>query len=211
MFSKFRILPLMMLVAMIVFVFKVNGVADGVSEIVKAANAAQDVESKPAQEQPQADAPPEVEEIKPARGLDPLMMSKSELDLLQSLSTRRQELEDWASQLIMRERLLNATEKRIDTKIARLESIEAQVKVLVAGHEERENAQLDSIVKVYSSMKPKAAAPIFEKLDMDIQVQVATRMKEAKMGLILAAMSEEAAMLLTTELATRAKMPPIDG
>ncbi|MCK5576285.1 MAG: hypothetical protein KAI28_10750 [Sphingomonadales bacterium] len=211
MFSKFRLLPLLMLVAMIVFVFKANGVADGVSEIVKAANAAQDVENKPAQEQPQADVPPEVEEIKPARGLDPLMMSKSELDLLQSLSTRRQELEDWASQLIMRERLLNATEKRIDTKIARLESIEAQVKVLVAGHEERENVQLDSIVKVYSSMKPKAAAPIFEKLDMDIQVQVATRMKEAKMGLILAAMSEEAAMLLTTELATRAKMPPIDG
>ena len=220
MFSKFRILPLLMLVATIGFVIKVNIVADGVSEIVNAANAAQETETQTTDTSPQTpatnqgdvtDVPPIAEDVKPPRGLDPLMMSKSELDLLQSLSSRRQELEDWASQLTMRERLLNATEKRIDTKISRLESIEAQVRVLVETHEERENAQLNSIVKVYSSMKPKDAAPIFEKLDMPIQLEVATRMKEAKMGLILAAMSADAATLLTTELATRAQMPPIDG
>jgi len=215
MFSKFRILPILMLVATIGFVNKVNGVADGVTEIVNAANAAQVTENlDPAQVQEVNDAnnkPAVLQAPASQQGLDPLLMSKSELDLLQSLSTRRQELEDWASQLTMREHLLNATEKRIDTKITRLESIEAQVRVLVESHEERENAQLESIVKVYSIMKPKDAASIFEKLDMVIQLEVATRMKESKMGPILAAMSADAATKLTTELATRAQMPPIDG
>ncbi|MCG8505143.1 MAG: hypothetical protein MI755_11090, partial [Sphingomonadales bacterium] len=127
------------------------------------------------------------------------------------LAERRVELDRRSDEIAIREGILEATERRIDEKIARLEGLEGQIKSLVSKHEEIENAELASIVKVYQTMKPKDAARIFERLDMEIQVEVATRMKEAKMAPILAAMSAEAAKTLTIELATRAQLPEIEG
>jgi len=141
----------------------------------------------------------------------PAFMSRSEIDLLQDLSNRRQELEARRQQLDTRERLLMATEKRIDKKIERLKSIEAEIKDLLRTHSEEEEAQLNSLVKVYEAMKPKDAARIFEKLDMDILISVIERMKERKVAPVLAEMDPDAAKALTIELATRKQLPSIDG
>ena len=82
---------------------------------------------------------------------------------------------------------------------------------LVKSYEDNENEQLQSLVKVYETMKPKDAARIFARLNMDIQLEVAMRMKEAKMAPIMAAMPAEAAEALTVELASRAVLPELDG
>ena len=56
-------------------------------------------------------------------------------------------------------------------------------------------------------MKPKDAARIFESLEMPILISVVERMKERKVAPIMAAMSSEAANLLTKELATKKQLP----
>jgi len=111
----------------------------------------------------------------------------------------------------MRERLLETTERRIDNKIAQLQNLEGRISALVETYEANENEQLSSIVKVYETMKPKDAARIFERLSMAIQLDVAIRMKESKMALIMAQMSDDAAELLTSELANRASLPELEG
>ncbi|MFY7962270.1 MAG: magnesium transporter MgtE N-terminal domain-containing protein, partial [Elsteraceae bacterium] len=57
------------------------------------------------------------------------------------------------------------------------------------------------------SMKPKEAAQIFDKLEMDVLLGVAQRMKEGKVAPILASMQPEKAKLLTQILAVQGQAP----
>ncbi len=211
--TRLRILPLVMVFAAAGFTFKAGNVFTDVSQLVQRAEA-QEPAGAAKGDTAVAEDTGDDEESGARQSLvvsDPLLMSRSELDLLQDLANRRLQLDEREEQIDMREKLLKATEQRIDGKIVRLESLVTQIGDLVRAHEEQENAQLRSIVKVYENMKPKKAAKIFERLDMDIQIEVATRMKEVKMAPIMAAMSQEGARKLTVALAIRAKLPPLEG
>jgi len=70
---------------------------------------------------------------------------------------------------------------------------------------------MKSLVKVYESMKPKDAARIFERLEMDILIDVTVRMKEVKMAAVLAKMESEKARELTVRLANLRKFPENGG
>jgi flagellar motility protein MotE (MotC chaperone) len=211
---RLRILPLVMVFATVGFTFKAGNVFTDVSQLVQRAQAQEAANPAEGSAAAAAKAGDQQPTEAPQQSLvvsDPLLMSRSELDLLQDLANRRQQLDGREEQIDMREKLLTATEQRIDGKIVRLESLVTEIGELVRAHEEQENAQLRSIVKVYENMKPKSAAKIFERLDMDIQIDVAMRMKEVKMAPIMAAMSQEGARKLTVALAIRAKLPPLEG
>lgn len=133
--------------------------------------------------------------------------SRSEAQLLRDLNNKRPNLDSREKQLELRERLLEAAEKRVDGKISELRALEARLKQLTGVQEEQANKQFLSLVKVYETMKPKDAAKVFEKLDMTVQIAVASRMKEAKMAAILSQMTPDSAKQLTMELANKAKLP----
>jgi flagellar motility protein MotE (MotC chaperone) len=59
------------------------------------------------------------------------------------------------------------------------------------------------LVKTYETMKPKDAARIFDTLEMEVLIEVAQRMKEAKLAPVLAAMDPAKAQSVTVELAAR--------
>lgn len=135
--------------------------------------------------------------------VDPAMMSQSELALLRDLSSRRNDLDARETELEMRSRLLQATERRVESKISDLKTLEGHVKSLLVKHEDQENQKIVGIVKVYEKMKAADAARILEGLDMSIQIDVAQRMSQLKMAPIMAKMSGKAAQRLSTELATK--------
>jgi flagellar motility protein MotE (MotC chaperone) len=56
-------------------------------------------------------------------------------------------------------------------------------------------------------MKPKEAAEIFNKLEMDVLLGVAQRMKEGKVAPILASMQPDKARMLTQILAVQGQAP----
>lgn len=134
-------------------------------------------------------------------------MTDEELVLLQSLSQRREELEQRARDIDQREILLKAAEQRIDQKIAELERLQASIEALLVEHDEQSEAQLQSLVRIYESMKPKEAARIFEELDMEVLLEVLERMKERKTAPILAQMDPRRAKAVTLELAQRRELP----
>jgi len=129
------------------------------------------------------------------------MMSPSEIDVLQKLAQRRQELDKRAADIAQQQVLLKAAEQRIDDKIAKLQSIETDIGGLADKRDQQEDARLKSLVKIYETMKPTDAARIFEQLDMPVLLDVLKRMREAKAAPILAAMDPEKAKIATTELA----------
>ena len=73
---------------------------------------------------------------------------------------------------------------------------------------QQETAQIDSLVKVYTAMKPKDAARIFESLDAKVRLGVAGRMKPDTMAGIMASLPADVAKKMTVELAERFKMTP---
>ena len=138
-------------------------------------------------------------------------LSAAEIALLQDLSTRRQELDAREAGFETRERLLAEAEKRIDEKIVQLARLEKEILALVEVQETTDNKKLDSLVRVYERMRPRDAARIIESLDIALQLEVATRMREIKMAAILSAMDPAAARELTNRLASSVQLPQTDG
>jgi flagellar motility protein MotE (MotC chaperone) len=145
--------------------------------------------------------------VKGAGGPDPFTLTDEEINLLQSLSKRRESIEQQARELEQREVLLKAAESRIDEKVAELEALRKSIEGLVEEHDEEADAQIKSLVKIYEAMKPKDAARIFEQLDMVVLLSVIERMKERKTAPILANMDPERAKTITLELAQRRSLP----
>ena len=92
-----------------------------------------------------------------------------------------------------------------------MKALEEKIQQYLQQHDEQGEQQLKSLVKVYENMKPKDAARIFEQLDLDILLDVAERMREAKMAPILANMDPGKAKQITVELATRRDLPKTGG
>jgi flagellar motility protein MotE (MotC chaperone) len=139
---------------------------------------------------------------------DPLSMSPAEIDVLQKLAQRRQELDKRAAEMAQQQVLLKAAEQRIDDKIAKLQSIETDIGSLEDKRDQQDDQRLKSLVKIYESMKPADAARIFEQLDMPVLLEVLKRMHEAKAAPVLAAMDPEKAKVATTALADSRRQEP---
>lgn len=130
-------------------------------------------------------------------------MSAAEVDVLESLSERRKLLDKREREIEIREKLVLATESRVKLKVAELQSLEEHIQELLGQVDEAEQTQADSLVKVYEAMKAKDAARIFENLNQDILIRVASGMKEAKIAAIMSAMNPAKAQALTVLLANR--------
>jgi flagellar motility protein MotE (MotC chaperone) len=134
--------------------------------------------------------------------------TESELAVLQSLSKRRIELERRQRELELRENLLKAAEKRVGARIAELKSIEKRIEKELSKQDDESMAQYMRLVKMYAAMKPKQAAQIFNRLDLDILTAMVQRMRPQAMAKILAAMDPSAARRLTMELARSSDVQP---
>jgi flagellar motility protein MotE (MotC chaperone) len=130
-------------------------------------------------------------------------VSPTERAVLERLQERRQELETRAREVDIRESLLKAAEKRIESKVDEMKGVESRISAAAQQKEEADNARFKSIVTMYENMKPKDAGRIFDRLEMSVLIEVASRIKPQKMADILAQMSAEAAEKLTVELARR--------
>ena len=138
---------------------------------------------------------------------DPTLLTQSEIDLLQQLAERRDELDVREREIGQRTGLLNAAETRIDKKVAELKVLQGTIEGLIKTHKTQRDNQMASLVKIYQNMKPKDAARIFEELDMDILLMVAEGMKERSLAPIMATMNPAKAKDMTVELARLRKLP----
>ena len=138
---------------------------------------------------------------------DQQIASANEADLLTMLSRRRVELDARESQIQTQADILAATEKRVDAKIAQLQTLQNKISSLLGDRDDAQKAQIAALVKTYSAMKPASAAKIFETLPDPVLVPVAQQMKSDVMSLVLAQMSSDKASALTIKLADRLTLP----
>ncbi len=205
---KLRLLPLLIVAAVVMLGARVGDLWQGLAQAATA------------EEQKTAAARPETPAVASAAAspaaapapagvlpVDPFSLTDSEIELLQKLAARREELEKRSLELEQREALLTAAESRIEERILELKTLQANIEGMIEQRDEKQEAQLRSLVKIYESMKPKEAARIFEELDMTVLLEVIDRMKERKSAPILAKMNPDKAKQITVELADRHKLP----
>lgn len=130
-------------------------------------------------------------------------ISPAELKIIQSLSARRTELDardqDFATTLP----LMVAAEQKIDAKVKALEALKAEMQGLLGQVDEREKAEIDRLVQVYSAMRPKEAAPVLASLEDRVRLPVAAAMRPRTLAAIMVQMSPAQAKELTEKLAAR--------
>jgi len=202
-----RPLPAVFVLALTLLVIKGTGLAlDAHAASADAAKAS----AQPADPAPKADHTPPTKsgDAAQADGTDTdSATSASEVDVLTSLAQRRAELDARAQALDMRANLIAAAEQRVDAKIADLKALQAQIQTLLGQRDAVQEKQIASLVKVYSAMKPKDAARIFNTLDAPVLLAVAGAMKPDALALIMAQMEPRQAQDLTVKLADKLKLP----
>lgn len=145
------------------------------------------------------------------RSEDEAALTDEDIKILQQLGDRRRDLDKRAEDMDQRDALLQASEKRIDAKIAEMQKMRADLEKLLGQAGGQQGEQLKSLVKIYENMKPAQAAKVFEQLDMNVLLAVINEMKEAKAAPIMAAMDPQKAKAVTTELIKRKDLPKLDS
>lgn len=211
--SRLKIFPLLMVVAALAFGLRAFDVYTGL-ELLNAPVQAQDqpteddLAAQDAEDESQESAAePQEEPNRP-----PLVVglpNDEEMELITQLRQRRETLESRSTSLDLQEKLLESTEKRINQKIGQLEVLEERIKSHLRLFEEKETEQLQSIVSIYETMKPKEAAPRFEALSLQTQLDLVQLMNPRKVAALMEKMTPRKASVLTTELATKAQPPSI--
>ena len=216
---NFRVLPIVVLVAFLVLVMKIPNIyrmAEGLLLNTRVVAYAEAQETRDSEEKKIREIPSEKalendveKKDKDEKPLDPVLFTRSEIELLQELSRRRKELDGRERAIIQREGLLMAAESRLEVKINELELIKTDIETLITKYNAQEEEKFKGLVSIYEKMKPKDSARIFDQLDIEILLEVFERMKASKSASILAQMKAARAKEITSRIAERREMPEL--
>jgi flagellar motility protein MotE (MotC chaperone) len=230
--TRFKMLPLLVLVASLSFGIRFGEFMTGVSASPGTANAqaeAQQVEggeiseleeppSAPSlnnEDEPRTAGLPDRIETDSSKWRDAseadIEFSDVRMELFEDLKKRRATLDEQARELAVREALLKAAQQEIDQKYQELVSLRSEIETLLKQQSDEEKARVASLVKIYEGMKPKDAARIFNTLDMDVLLNVVGRMSERKSAPIIASMDPARARNLTIMLMEQKALPDLVG
>lgn len=130
-------------------------------------------------------------------------LSPAELRILQSLGARRGQLDQREQDIDVQLQLLAAAEAKLDAKVKALNGLKGDIQGLLGQADAQKSAEVDRMVTVFSSMKPKDAAARMTILDDTVRLPIAAKMKERTLSLILSNMLPSDAKVLTERLANR--------
>ena len=141
---------------------------------------------------------PSATDLAKAAGLSP-----AELQVLQSLQTRRGQIDDREKDLDTEVQLLAAAEAKLDGKLKSMNSLKGDIQALMGQADVKTQAEVDRLTVVYSKMKPQDAAAVMAQLDDKVRLPIAAAMKPAVLSAILGKMGTAEAKDLTEKLAHR--------
>lgn len=240
--SSFRIIPFILIVAMLAFSVRVGEVVSGFRALSGSAIAAdspkedaQKTEKDPASSPPKTDHPgaktsgsdtvksdTKISDVPPkesteksttkswpnASDIDPELINVRD-GLVKDLAARRAVIETQEKNIATREAVLKAGQDELDQKFQELLELRKQLQGLLNQQSEEEAERLKSLVRIYEGMKPSDAARIFNTLDINVLLDVMTRMSERKSAPILAAMEPDRARMVTIMMAQQKKLPDL--
>ncbi|MBL8546698.1 MAG: hypothetical protein JNL81_09540 [Hyphomonadaceae bacterium] len=209
--ASVRLMPAVMVTVAAVLGLKAVAMAESVAETVAEAGHAETTSAAAGGGDAAATSGAETTAHCPAPTLAEMAgLSQSEVQVLQALGARRAELDARGEALGTQDGLMLAAEQRLNERLAELRTLETHVNDLLGQLDVAQEERLRSLVDVYQRMRAKDAAAVFDGLDDEVLVQVASRMRQANLAEVMGRMEPTRARALTQMLADRAR-PPTNG
>ena len=123
------------------------------------------------------------------------------LRLIEIIERKNRDLQKREAELLAREENLKTLEKKIRQDLQKIEEAMARSEELAGAKKGMIEKNINSLSKVYSSMKPAQAAAILETVDEAIALQIISRMKSRVSGKILGKMKRSVAKSISERLA----------
>ena len=130
-------------------------------------------------------------------------------DVAQDLAERRRRLETDEGGLAVERAALMTARDDLAREVGRLETLKGDLERLTAAASADAQERQRRLVRLYETMKPKSAAAVFDKLDIDTSLPILHGMREARAAAIMGAMDPAKVRLLTLELARPAPDPSL--
>lgn len=205
--KKFRILPFFIFVAVLMLSLRINNLFDALKNDLNEPVISLSASQAFAEEKNLDNDTRELNDLleksdstSSATNTGGKTFSQSEIEILQELAQRREALDVRSQEIDKKTVQLKVTEEEIAKKISQLQSYEKKLRDLMREYTAKEKEKINALVKVYSSMKPKDAARIFNTLDLEITTALAKEMKPSVTSAILSQMDEAKAKEITDAL-----------
>lgn len=205
-----RLMPAAMVTVAAVLGLKAVAMAESVAETAAPAAHAEGAAAPAEHANATAAAAPAANQCAPPTLAEMAGLSATEVQVLQALSARREALDARGEQMQTQDALILAAEQRLNERLAELRTLETTVNELLGNLDAEQERRVAGLVDVYQRMRAKDAATVFDGLDDEVLVQVASRMRQANLAEVMGRMDPARARALTQMLADRAR-PPTGG
>ena len=119
------------------------------------------------------------------------------------LECKRAEIETERRQLERERKQLTALKQEIEAYLIQLSEIQDSIQRKLDEQEIISDNKIKHLIKIYTTMAPKKAAALIEKLDMEVIIELFSKMKGEHVGQILPHVSAEKAAKISEHLARR--------
>lgn len=140
--------------------------------------------------------PADAKEAKVASEIKP-----DEADYLFKLSERKKQLDTREEELNRYAAEIAKQKEDIEAKLKKLEETRAKISTALEDKIKADDAKVDTLVQMYTNMKPQQAAKVFESLDEDLVIEILSRMKKKSAADILNLVKPEKAQVLAERYA----------
>lgn len=136
---------------------------------------------------------------------------ETEVSVLLDLDKQRIEMNRREQALELREKLVDLMEQRLNSRVAELKTLQADLERLMGNVSGKDDKDLDQLATIYGNMKPAVAAGVLNRLDNLIVLDVITRMPPKKSGKLMEAIDPAKARVISEMMAARTPPPSVSA
>lgn len=131
-----------------------------------------------------------------SESVKPATATIDENDYLFQLNERKKVLDVREEELNKKSAEIDKQKLELEQKLKELEESRQKISTLLQDRIKADSSKVDTLVQVYSNMKPQQAAKIFETMDEDLVIEILSRMKKKNAADILNLVKTDKAQVL---------------
>jgi flagellar motility protein MotE (MotC chaperone) len=130
-----------------------------------------------------------------------LIETKEELDHLSKLKEKKRELEAREEEIARLEAEVNKQREELELRLKELKDTRESISRMLEERVKADDEKIDTLVQMYSNMRPPQAAKVFETLDEDLAIEILGRMKKKSAADIMNLLKPEKAQVFSEKFA----------
>jgi flagellar motility protein MotE (MotC chaperone) len=121
--------------------------------------------------------------------------------MLETIEKKNRELKRREEELRIEELRIKAIEAKVSKDLEKIEKVISESKQQLGIQDEKTKENVESLIKVYSSMKPQEAASLIEAINDDLALRIVAGMKSKIAGKVLSKLDVKVAKRISETLA----------